>query len=392
MTRSATHIIHKLLGRQGRVRTVAATLVLFIGTSLLSLSVLVWWNFSLLVAGERRQEHSSFLVVGKVITERNMGGDNSFTTPEIEELRAAPGVTEAEAVTPALFPVYATLGGTVAMSTDLPLAGVPDRFLDTIPPGWAWQPGQRDLPIIVSSQFFDIYNYVFAPGQGLPQLSHKSATMISLKLRAGGQADRIYNAHVVGFTERYGSVLAPQSFIEYGNRTFAAPAAIRPTQVALKVTDAADEQLNLFLQQKGYTTNTQNLRWSQLQRVVNAVSAVSGIVALLLVGISGLVFSLFIQLTLARAHNSLSLLRQLGYNAGFLRKVVYRRILPWALAALAGAIAVASIIQFALAGAALQVGLSLPRIAGWPVWLAVLLAGALLTAWLAATTRKIIRA
>jgi len=391
VSREASQIISKLLGRQGRVRTVAATAVLFLGITLLLLSVQVWWNFSLLLAGEQQDSSSSFLVVGKTITERNMGADNTFSPSELAELKAAPGVMDAAPVTPALFPAYATLGGAVSMSTDLPLEAVADKFLDTIPAGWGWHPGQRDLPIIVSSQFFDIYNYVFAPGQGLPQLSQRSATMLSLKLVVGGPGGTTYNAHVAGFTNRFGSVLVPQSFIDFGNKAFASTVVAHPSQIVLQASDGTREALNTFLQQKGYTTNGQNLRWSKLQSAVNAITTGSGIVALLLMGISGLVFSLFIQLTLSRAAESLVLLRELGYSASFLRNRVNAGILPMTVSATVGAIFVSIAVQWWLSVAGAKSGLALPMLPGLPIWITVFAAATLLNVWLAATTRRMIR-
>lgn len=391
MTAATRHIINKLLGGRGRTSAVAATAVLFAGMTLLLLSVLVWWNFSLLLADERHENHASFLVVGKNITEQNMGSDNTFGPGELAEIRQVAGVIDAEAVTPALFPAYATLGGAVNMATDLPLESVPDRFLDTLPPGWGWRPGQRELPLLVSSGFFDIYNYVFAPGQGLPQVSQKSATMLTLKLQVGGAAGSAYSAHVVGFTQRFGSVLVPQSFIEYSNRMYVPAIAARPSQIVIHVADPAEEKLNLFLRQKGYTISTQNLRWARLRQIVSVVTATSGIIALLLTGISSLVFSLFIQLTLARAQQSLILLRQIGYSAVSLRRVIYRRIFPLTAVAFAVAMAVALLVQSFAKSAAKEHQLHLPALPGWPVWAVAGSSAMLLALWLWVTIRKLIR-
>lgn len=391
MTGSTKHIINKLLGSRRRISAFAATAVLFVGITLLLLSVLVWWNFSLLLADERQDNHATFFVVGKNITEQNMASDNTFSATELAEIRQTTGVIDAGVVTPALFPAYATLGGAVAMATDLPLESVADKFLDTIPPGWGWRPGQRELPILVSSSFFDIYNYVFAPGQGLPQLSHKSATMLTLKLQVGGAAGGAYSAHVVGFTGRFGSVLVPQSFIEYSNRLYAPAIEARPSQIVIHVADPAEEKLNSLFRQKGYSINAHNLRWAKLRQIVSVVTATSGIIAFLLTAISGLVFSLFIQLTLARAQQSLILLRQIGYSAVFLRRVVYRRIFPLTAVAFTVAVAVALLVQFFAGRAAKVHQLNLPFLPGWPVWTVAGSAAMLLALWLWVTTRNLIR-
>ncbi len=255
------------------------------------------------------------------------------------------------------------------MATDLPLESVPDRFLDEIPADWSWQPGDRNLPIILSSQFFDIYNYVFAPGQGLPQLSRTSVRSIGIKLQVGEESGQTLSAHVSGFSDRIGSVLAPQSFIDYGNKTYSGAAGTRrPSQLILKVNDPSDTKFTDYLLQHGYTANPQELRWSRMRAIVEVVAGATGILALLLIGISTLVFVMFIELTVTRAHSSLVLLRELGYSTKYLRAFMSRYFIPTVTVAMLLSLACCVIIQYMIAIVAGRQGLMLPSVPGWPVW------------------------
>lgn len=392
------HILRKLLLRsQQRSRLWAALIALCVGTTLLLLSVLIWWNFRELLYGKNRNDSlgSTYLVIGKRVTEQNMGIPNAtiFTESDLQGIKQAPQVEELGIISSNHFPVYATMGGRLAFGTDLALESVPDAFIDKLPAEWKWEPGSKDLPIIVSSQFLDIYNYVFAPSQGLPQLSEGSVKSIVLNLKAGAEGqNETYLAHVVGFSDRIGSVLAPQSFIDYGNKKWGKPGTPEaPSQVILKTKDPSDVKFADFLKVHDYNTNSQNLRWSKMRAIVEIVSGATGILALLLMGIGSLVFILFIELTIAKAQQSLTLLLQIGYSPKFLSSFMIKKFLPMVL----GTVLVAMLLTVVAQSVAVQIistqGLALAAIPGWPVWAALTISTAILVMLISSSISRSIR-
>jgi hypothetical protein len=372
------NILRKLLLRtQHRSRLIAALLALCVGTTLLLLSVMIWWNFRELLYGKNQNDSlgSTFLIVGKKVTQQNMGVPNAtvFALPDIDSLKHAPQVQDVGVITSNHFPVYAMMGGKLAFATDMPLESVPDKFIDNLPTDWKWEPGNRDLPIIVSSQFLDIYNYVFAPSQNLPQLSEASVKSIALTLKIGnGEKSELFTAHVAGFSDRIGSVLAPQSFIDYGNQTYGKTGmAYAPSQVIIKAQDPSDTRFTEYLNSHGYSTNSQNLRWSKIRAIVEIVTTATGVLALLLMGIGTLVFILFIELTIARAQHSLALLLQIGYGPHYLSQFMIRRFLPMVIGTTIASMAITVVAQMVAAVAVQSQGLVLPSVPGWPVWTAL---------------------
>ncbi len=372
-------ILSKLLLRNGnRSRLWAALTALCIGTTLLLASVLIWWNFRELLYGRHQNDSlgSTFLIVGKQVTQQNMGipGATLFSQKEIDELKAAPQVQDVGVIDANHFPVYATMGGQLAFGTDMPLESVPDNFIDNMPADWKWAPGNPNVPIIVSSQFLDIYNYIFAPSQGLPQLSESSVKVIALNLKAGAEPNaESFTAHVIGFSGRINSVLVPKSFIDYGNRKFGRPGAANSvSQLILKIQDPSDTKFAEYLKQHNYNTNTENLRWSKIRSIVEVVTSATGILALLLMGIGTLVFILFIELTIARAQQSLTLLLQIGYGPKFVSRFMIKRFLPMVIATAVVAMLIATGGQIAIAMTVKPQGLTLPYIPGWQVWAAML--------------------
>ncbi len=371
-------MLKKLLMRtQHRSRLWAALLALCVGTTLLLLSVMIWWNFRELLYGKNQEDTlgSTFLVIGKRVTEQNMGSPNAtvFQQTDIDSLKLAPQVQEVGVISSNHFPVYAMMGGKLPLSTDLPLESIDDKFIDKMPEDWKWQPGSRNLPIIISSQFLDIYNYVFAPSQGLPQLSENSVKSIALNLKVGeGEHSEIFSAHVVGFSDRIGSVLAPQSFINYGNKMYGKQGmATAPSQLILKTKDPSDTKFAEYLQRHDYATNSQNLRWSKIRAIVEVVTSATGILALLLMGIGTLVFILFIELTIAHAQHSLTLLIQVGYSPHYLSRFMIKRFLPMVFGTVIVSMVFTVIAQLLAATFVKSQGLVLPLMPGWPVWAAL---------------------
>jgi hypothetical protein len=380
-------MLQKLLLRtQHKSRLWAALIALCIGTTLLLLSVTIWWNFNELLYGKNQNDSlgSTYVMIGKRVTEQNMGvkGATIFSQQDIAALQQAPEVQEVGTISSNHFPVYAMMGGQMGFATDMPLESVPDKFLDKLPSDWKWQPGSATLPLIVSSQFLDLYNYVFAPSQGLPQLSESSVKAIALNVKIGrGENSETYLAHVVGFSDRIGSVLAPQSFIDYGNHKYGSALPDAPSQLILKTKDPSDTRFAKFLDEHDYATNAQNLRWSRVRAIVEVVTSATGILALFLMGIGTLVFILFIELTVAKAQQSLTLLLQIGYSPRYLGSFMIRRFLPMVVATIIVAACITIAAQAITAGAVKAQGLALPLIPGWPVWAAMLLSSLLLV-WL----------
>lgn len=364
-------ILNKLLLRSGKSsRMWLAIIALCIGTTLLLLSVLTWWNFRHLLNDDRSDSNSGavYMLISRQVTERTMGNSsaNTFSKEDIDDVLRAPQVLDAGALTPAHFPAYASIGGQLAVATDLPLAAVPDRFLEDVPDDWGWRPGQSKLPVILSSQFLDVYNYVFAPGQGLPQLSRASVKTVGIQLQVGGRSGLVLTAHITGFTDRVSSVLVPESFVEYGNSHYAPGGATQnPSQVILKVKDPSDEAFVSYLQDHNYVTNPQSLQWSRLRTIVASVSGVTGAIAVMLVLISMLVFMFFIELTVAKAQPSIRLLLQLGYSPRQLSRFLSRRFVPIVATTVLVSLVVTMGTQAIVHILAPQ--LNIPFLPGWPV-------------------------
>jgi hypothetical protein len=383
MNKPTDQLLHKLMFRtDGKSRKWTAWITLFVGTTLLLLSVMIWWNFREVLQKRSQNDSlsSTFLTINKQITDRNMGAANLFSEAEIDDLKKLPEVQEVGALSSNHFPVSASMGSSLGFYTQLFLEAVPEHFMDKKPKDWNWQEGDNQVPIIVSSEFLNLYNFGFAPSQGLPQLSETSIQALGFDLTIGGNTQEKYIGHVVGFSNRINSILVPESFLQYANQKFGSNAPIAPSRLILKMKDPSDPKFVQYLEQHGYTTNSEQLRWNKVRAIVQTVSLATGILAILLIAISALVFVLFIELTLAKASESIQLLRQLGYSPTRLGRYITSRFLPLILTAIAAALFIALCVQFSFSLWVQKLQLSANTLPGWPVWIVALLScGVLIT-------------
>jgi hypothetical protein len=363
----------------------ASLAAMCLGLFLLLVAVLLWWNFRCILDGKASDDSlgSTFLTVSRRVTNENMGkpAQTLFSSEDIEALRHAPQVEDVGIVRSLRPQAYMRLQLAPAMgfSTVMVLESVPDRFIDNRPADWGWRPGNRRLPVILSSSFLSLYNYAFAPSQGLPQLSEESIKVLPFTIEVGeGAGEQSYVGHIAGFSDRITSVLAPESFIQYANAE--AGGAEEISRLVIKVKDASAAEFAEFLSSHGYITNSELMRWSRLRGIVDVVALVVGTLALLLLGMSVLVFVLFIELSIARARPSVILLREIGYSPSMLKVVLVARFVPLLSIGVAVSTVMGMAVQLSASYWGNKAGLHLGGLPGWPFWVCVAIICALLFA------------
>ncbi len=321
-----------------------------IGVLLLLCSVQMYINIQqLLSEGSIRKNGSDFISITKTITNETMGQPqkNLFQQADIDELKKQPFI---EGVAPLIandFRVQLSAGNMLPFSTDLFLETLENDFIDTLPPSFTWQEGQSTIPIILSSDFFEIYN-VFAPGQELPQISKETATGIPVQITCFGNGkEAVFVGKIVAFSDRINSVLVPKSFLDWGNAQFGTKKSIEAGRLFIKAKDANDPQLLAFLDQKNYKINRDKTLLGRNKMVIQGIFSGLGIFGLLVVILALLLFSFYLQLVIARSKDSLLLLLTLGYSPSWLSKHVSRRFIPIYIVIILAALAATQLIQWA---------------------------------------------
>lgn len=288
-------------------------------------------NIQQLLGGNTvRKNGYDFVSITKTVTNETMGqpDKNLFHTQDIEDLRAKPFVSGVAPLISNEFRVQLTAGAIIAFKTDLFLEGLNNDFIDTLPPSFHWEEGQMNVPVIISSDFLEAYN-VFAPGQGLPQVSQETATSIPVVITCSGNGRQVsFSGNVVAFSDRINSVLVPQNFLEWANKTFGEEHATGYARLYLKTKDANNPDLLRYLDEKNYKVNKDKTKFGRAKQVMQAIFSGLGLFGLLVVIMALMLFSFYIQLVIARSKDNLQLLIQLGYAPSWLSSNVARQFIP----------------------------------------------------------------
>jgi hypothetical protein len=302
-----------------------------IGVLLLLCSVQMYINIQqLLSEGTIRKDGFDFISITKTITNETMGKpkENLFRQSDIDDIKAQPFIDGVSPLIANDFRVQLSAGKMIPFSTDMFLETLEDDFIDTLPSSFTWTEGQMTIPIILSSDFLEIYN-VFAPGQELPQISKETATGIPVQISCYGNGQEAgFIGRIVAFSDRVNSVLVPKTFLDWANKKFGTNKSIEAGRLFIKTKDANDPNLIKYLDQKNYKVNRDKTLLGKNKLVIQGIFSGLGIFGLMIVILALLLFSFYLQLVIARSKDSLLLLLTLGYSPAWLSKNVSRRFIP----------------------------------------------------------------
>jgi hypothetical protein len=341
-----------------------------IGVLLLLCSIQMYINIQQMLKGNVvRKEGFDFISITKTITNETMGQTekNLFHKEEIEEIKRQKFV---EGVSPLLanqFRVQLSAGSIIPFSTDLFIESLDNSFIDTVPPSFTWKEGQIDIPLIFSSDFLEIYN-VFAPGQGLPQVSPETASGIPVLITCEGNGlKQTFRARVVALSDRINSVIVPKTFLDWANRTFGNNNNITASRLYIKTKDANNPELLNFVDEKNYKVNKDKTKFGRVKQVLQGIFSALGIFGLLVVVLALMLFSFYLQLMIARSKDNLQLLITLGYSPSWLSKNVSKRFIPVYVGIVMSALIITAIIQWSFHRFAMYQRAELSSVVHWSV-------------------------
>ena len=303
---------------------------LAVGVMLLLCCVQLYININLLLKEKNpRKNGYDFISVTKTITNENMGKDNRFSNTEVADFKKQSFITDAAPLFSNQFRVKISAGDFVPFSTDVFLESIQNNFIDTLPSSFAWQPGQTTVPIIFSADFLEMYN-VFAPAQGLPQLSEGSIGAVNITLECSASDGSVvkFTGNIVAVSDRLNTVLVPESFLNWGNKTFGIGSEQPAARIYVKTTDANGVELQNYLQKNNYHVNKDKTKFGRIKSTLQAIVAGLGGLAILVVLLSVLLFSFYLQLMISRSKENLQLLLTLGYSPLWLSKTVAKKWIP----------------------------------------------------------------
>lgn len=299
----------------------------FAGLFLIMASVQLYLDFKNLMVNKEDLIAPQFLVINKPVSIVNTlaGPGKGFDAEDIDAIKQIKSVEAVGGFTANRFEAKAAFefGGN-AVYTDIFFESVPDGFIDIKPDGWNWGIG-HEVPVVLPADYINLYNFGFAPGHNLPQISKGVAEMAPIQLKIYDRAQNVVTlpGRIAGFSNRINSILVPETFLNYANKTYGDGVVKNPNRLVIKCKDPADAELTAFLEAHHYETNSEMMKNSRflamLKLLLTIMLCIGGIIILL--SITG--FVQHTQLLITQSAYEVRTLLQLGYFV----KTVFAKIM-----------------------------------------------------------------
>ncbi|HNP21317.1 MAG TPA: hypothetical protein PKM63_00230 [Panacibacter sp.] len=314
----------------GRTRFILAIVGLSVALLLILSAVQLQSNYNDLLHSKTNQDSiANFLVINKAVTDKTVGA-TSLTDAEITDLKRQPFVDEMGVLTPSRFKVAAqSISDKIPFYSDIFFESVPDEFIDVKSDDWKWDEHSNFIPMIVPNQFLDMYNFGFATSQDLPQLTQELVKSLPIEIRIKDVIGRVtYYGKVVGFSDRISSVLVPQPFMDWANKEYGTTVSSKASRVVIRTKDPGNPELVGYLKDHGLTTDADKTRFSKYRQVVDTVVTISWFTGAVMLLFALLIFTLFIQLTVASCKEEINLLITLGTAPKQLQRFLMNQFFP----------------------------------------------------------------
>lgn len=316
------HLLRKNIAVGQLIGYILATLL---GLTIVLMSIQLFTDIRPVFSEKKGVFARDYLVISKKISifKTLKISKTSFSDEEMKEIANQSFVKRLAGFTTATFRVYASMsmGGKVAnLGTSLFFESVPTDFLDIKPTDWQWSEGSNFIPIILPRSYLTLYNFGFAPSQGLPQLSGNMLSKLDLTIELTGNAkDALFHSRIVGFTDRINSILVPQSFMEWANVQFGTPSA-SPSRLILEPYNLTDPHMGDFFASHDYEVANDKAAAGEassfLQTLIFVVLGVGVIITLLALGLMLLSINLLIQ----KNHEKIENLALAGYPSSIIAR------------------------------------------------------------------------
>lgn len=262
---------------------------------------------------------ADYLIMSKKIGMGNTisGRTNTFSGSEIDDVSSQKFVKKVGKFTSTEYKVDASMGvnGVNVLNSELFFESVPDGFVDVPLKDWKYEPGSKEVPIILPRTYINMYNFGFAQSHSLPKISDGLVGMIDFEIfiQAGGKKEQ-FKGKVIGFSSRLNTILVPQAFMDWSNHEFAPEDHSDPTRLIVEVGNPADENINQYLDENGYEVETDKLDAEKTTYFLRMMVTMVMVVGLVISILSFYILMLSIYLLVQKNSSKLENLLLIGYS------------------------------------------------------------------------------
>ncbi|MFN7331399.1 MAG: FtsX-like permease family protein, partial [Flavobacterium sp.] len=309
------------------------------------------------------------ITLSKTITPDNIGRKEliGFNANDLAELRKWSEVKQVYPIISNDFKVSADGGNFIPFYTDMYLEAVDNDAID-IPDLSTFKVENNVIPIVISREYLNLYNYGFALNQGLPQITEDFAKKIEVNINLTLKDKNVtYKGRLIGLSDRIHSVLVPKAFLDSLNATqsFAPKHRDIYTRVLVKVNDAKDGGLIAKMEQKGYESNQESLRSAKIKGKIMLVLQAIALLGIFILLLSVVLVINYIKMAFLERREEVSIKYALGYSPKKMVQQISFRFSRMLFVILLFTLGILSIAQYSLSKLSLSQGMLLPYLDPW---------------------------
>lgn len=303
---------------------IAAFFGSLVGFILALIAIQNYINFQHILNDKDQVIGSQFLVLNKKVSILNSIDiqNSAFSQKQINQLKELPSVKKISVFTPNQFYASAFLelpseGLNAQLQTDLFLESVDDAFIDVKDEDWKWEEGDDAVPVILPTDFINLYNFTYAPARGLPQISKSTIKLFGFNIIVGSGSDKTnFKGKIIGFSNRISSMLVPNAFMNYANKRFSDKNSddISAYRLIVEVEPSKLSDFEQFIKEKNFETNQEILRSGKMATLLYAVLYIIFFLGIIMIFNSLSGFILYLRLIITKSKYELENLLRLGYG------------------------------------------------------------------------------
>ncbi len=321
-------MLSNLINRRSKGLSLLAIISASIGLSLIILSVQLYqdWN-------QLNQADTSYIIVNKPVNFLStLGLKSGFSQEEITDIKQQDWALSVGSFQSNQFRV--SLGSNrLGFRTDAFFESVPDEFLDLDVSGWQKYEKGDVIPIVLSSDYLALYNFGFAPSQGLPQFTPGTINKVTLDVTIQGAFKTgTYKGRIVGFSQRLNSIIVPESFLQQANKEYGTNDDLaQASRLIIRTEDSQLESIKDYGQAKGWEFQSNKVFGERTTTLVQRAILIILFFGFLVFILTILVFYLNYQLIIEQQTPTIRILFTQGYHIKELSRMFDRNNLVFVL-------------------------------------------------------------
>jgi hypothetical protein len=248
------------------------------------------------------------------------GSTTTFDEAEIADMQRQPFTKKVGKFTSSQYKVSAGFGTAQAgtqLTTEMFFESVPDEFVDSSLRKWHYTIGSHVIPIIIPRTYLNLYNFGFAQARNMPKISEGVMGMVQMNIvirsNDNKQVER-FTGNIVGTSNRLNTILVPQAFMDWANKTYAPTSTPETSRLIVEVHNPGDGNIAKYFQQKNYDTEDGKLDAGKTAYFLRLIVGLVLVVGLLISILSFYILMLSIFLLLQKNTTKLETLLLIGFS------------------------------------------------------------------------------